>query len=69
MSSFVFVQAEKDAMRKARAKELKKLRKAKEKKAQVHVNWCQSQFYMLASNQLYRPYFPRASYSLQFIVT
>jgi len=28
-------QAEKDAKRKARAKELKKLRKAKEKKAQV----------------------------------
>lgn len=29
-------QAEKDAKRKARAKELKKLRKAKEKKVQVH---------------------------------
>ena len=32
-------QVEKDAKRKARAKELKKLRKAKEKKAQVHLNW------------------------------
>lgn len=30
-------QAEKDAKRKARAKELKKLRKEKEKKAQVHL--------------------------------
>ena len=30
------LQAEKDAKKKARAKELKKLRKAKEKKAQVH---------------------------------
>jgi len=35
ITSFVVVQAEKDAKRKARAKELKKLRKAKEKKAQV----------------------------------
>ena len=34
--SFVVFQAEKDAKRKARAKELKKLRKAKEKKVQVH---------------------------------
>lgn len=33
---FVVVQAEKEAKRKARAKELKKLRKAREKKAQVH---------------------------------
>jgi hypothetical protein len=32
----VVLQAEKDAKKKARAKELKKLRKAKEKKAQVH---------------------------------
>lgn len=30
-------QAEKDAKKKARAKELKKLRKEKEKKAQVHL--------------------------------
>jgi len=37
----MLVQAEKDAKRKARAKELKKLRKAKEKKAQVHLNWFQ----------------------------
>lgn len=37
MPPFVLVQAEKDAKRKARAKELKKLRKAKEKKAQVHL--------------------------------
>lgn len=31
-------QAEKDAKRKARAKELKKLRRAKEKKTQVNIN-------------------------------
>lgn len=37
MPPFVLVQAEKDAKRKTRAKELKKLRKAKEKKAQVHL--------------------------------
>lgn len=39
----MLVQAEKDAKRKARAKELKKLRKAKEKKAQVlfyHLSVC-----------------------------
>lgn len=35
--SFLVVQAEKDAKKKARAKELKKLRKEKEKKAQVHI--------------------------------
>ena len=33
---FMVSQAEKDAKKKAKAKELKKLRKAKEKKAQVH---------------------------------
>lgn len=31
-------QAEKNAKKKARAKELKKLRKARQKKAQVHIN-------------------------------
>lgn len=35
-------QAEKDAKRKARAKELKKLRKEKEKKAQVHLQFLDS---------------------------
>lgn len=35
-TSFWVVQAEKDAKKKAKAKELKKLRKEKEKKAQVH---------------------------------
>lgn len=33
----LFFQAEKDAKRKARAKELKKLKKAKEKKAEVFI--------------------------------
>lgn len=35
---FLSPQAEKDAKKKARAKELKKLRKAKQKKAQVMYN-------------------------------
>jgi hypothetical protein len=43
--SFVVLQAEKDAKKKARAKELKKLRKEKEKKAQVH----SAQFFVLIS--------------------
>lgn len=55
-SLFVLVQAEKDAKRKARAKELKKLRKAKQKKAQVYLNWFQSH-YLMPSNQLYRACF------------